>query len=194
MSKRQIILASQSPQRKEMLSTLGIEFEVKPADVDEQGYQISDLAQRAQDLALMKAEVVTQDHPQAIVIAADTYGDFDGQALEKPENLAQAREMLKLQSGNWLKGYTGFAYLDLVNNVEINKVAEFKFLFRPLSEQEIEYYINNNPVTTWSAAFAPAHPSGAALIEHVDGSLTAFTHGLPMEWVVEGLRESGVSI
>ncbi len=100
--------------------------------------------------------------------------------------------MLYAQSGKTVVGYTGFAYLDRMTQNNINKVAEFEFRFRELSPAEIDYYVEQNPVTTWSAAFSPAYPEGAALIESMKGSFTAFAYGLPMEWVVDGLKESGV--
>lgn len=194
MTKRQIILASGSVQRKMILSTLGIDFEIVPAELDEKGIEGKSLKDRAKKLALLKAREIIQQNQDSIVIAADTYGDLDGRALEKPESNQKAKKMLSQQSGRWLTGYTGFAYLDIKNNIQINRVNQFDFKFRQLSESEINFYVKNNPVMTWSAGFAPAHPAGAALIEEFKGSLTAFAYGLPIEWVVEGLRRSGVSI
>lgn len=191
----QIILASQSTQRKNLMATLGIPFEVIPADIDEQSVVVGDLiknlAERARVIALKKAQKIAESYPQAIIIAADTYGDLDGQPLEKPNTKSQAKEMLLVQSGKWLKGYTGFAYLDGSRGIQVSEVAVFEHKFRDLTEYEIDFYVENNPVTTWSAAFSPAYDGGAALIETMKGSFTAFTHGLPVERVVELLRESG---
>ncbi len=192
MNKRQLILASRSPQRKKILSTLDVGFEIMPADVDEQSYANGDLKERARELAMMKAESVCSDCPHAIIIGADTYAQLDDKALEKPKDITEAKEMLYAQSGKTVVGYTGFAYLDRMTENNINKVAEFEFRFRELSPAEIDYYVEQNPVTTWSAAFSPAYPEGAALIESMKGSFTAFAYGLPMEWVVDGLKESGV--
>lgn len=194
MNKRQIILASSSPQRKTILSVLDINFQIVPADLDEREVEGKNLKDRANKLALLKAQTVAKDYADAIVIAADTYGDLDGKALEKPRSIQEAKKMLNQQSDRWLSGYTGFAYLDLTNNIKINKVSHFDFKFRKLSKSEINFYVENNPVTSWSAGFAPAYPAGASLIEECRGSLTAFAYGLPIEWAVEGLRKSGISI
>ena len=58
-----------------------------------------------------------------------------------------------------------------------------------LSESEIEHYVKTEPVLTWSAAFSPAYDSGMALIENVRGNLTAFSHGLPIDLLIDFLKE-----
>ena len=188
----QIILASQSAQRKSMMDTLGISYEIIPADIDEKRIVAQDLAERAQKIALAKAEEIEKLHPEAIIIAADTYGDLHGQALEKPADKKEAAEMLRAQSGNWVKGYTGFAYLDGKMQKKHHEVFVFEYKFRSLSDSEIQYYVSHNPVTTWAAGIAPAYDEGLALLETMKGSLTAFSHGLPMERVASFLKESNV--
>lgn len=190
---RRIILASQSRQRKIMLETLGFDFEIVPSDFNEQSVMDTNLKRRAEVIALKKAELVAADNQKSVVMAADTYGDLNGRPLEKPRNPTEAKQMLRDQSGKWVTGYTGFAYLDFKNGIRINKVAEFHFLFRNLSEFAINHYVDNNPVHEWSASFCPAYPEGMALIKEVKGSLTAFSHGLPIEWVVEGLEKSNIN-
>jgi septum formation protein len=191
---RTIILASQSPQRKMMMDTLDIVFKVIPAALDEKQIQDQDLKQRAQKIALLKALTVSSNNREAIVIAADTYGEFQGQAFEKPVDKNEAKQMLNELSGQWFKAYTGFAYLDPIQSIKVSDVVETRAQFRDLSEEEIDYYVDHNPVTTWSVGFSPAYSAGAALISLVDGSLTSFTHGLPIELVVSNLKKSHVLI
>ncbi|MGD9129568.1 MAG: nucleoside triphosphate pyrophosphatase [Candidatus Woesebacteria bacterium] len=187
-----IILASQSKQRQAILKTLNLAFKVMPAEIDEQAIQAKNVSLRAKKIARAKAEFVAQKHPQAIVMAADTFCVFKDKIMEKPSDLDEAREMLKALSGNQLFTYTGFAYLDQKNKIDFATTKKIKIKFRPLTEEEIETYVQNEPVLAWSAAFCPAYPAGAALVASISGSFTAFTHGLPMEEVTKFLRKSGV--
>lgn len=189
---RSIILASQSPQRKMIMETLGIPFKIIPSQLNEKQIQEKDLKKRAEKIALLKALTIASTHPESIVIAADTYGEFKGRALEKPVDKKAARQMLSELSGQWFIAYTGFAYLDPLQSIKESTAIEIKALFRNLTAAEIDHYVENNPVTTWSVGFSPAYSAGAALIEKLDGSLTGFSHGLPMELVASCLQKSDV--
>lgn len=189
---RTVILASKSPQRKNIMQAARVEFKVVPADIDEQAVVEVDPVRRAGMIAQKKAEAVQEKYPKAIIVAADTYIVLDGQVLEKPKDLEEAREMLAKQSGQALTELTGFCYLDPKENIQITKTAAVEVKFRQLSEEEIDRYINTQPVMTWSAAFCPAYDSGASLIKSINGSFTGFTHGLPLEELIPLLQQSKV--
>lgn len=189
---RTVILASKSPQRKNIMQATGVEFEVVPADIDEQAVIEANPHQRAGLIAQKKAEAVQKKHPLAIVIAADTYIVLNDEVLEKPQNLAAAKEMLTKQSGQVLTELTGFCYLDPVEKIEFTKTAVVEVEFRRLSAAEIDGYVTTQPVLTWSAAFCPAYDSGASLIKSINGSFTGFTHGLPLEELIPLLEQSKV--
>ncbi len=189
----QLILASQSPQRLAIFKTLGIPFEVVPSEIDEKAIQDGDSFKRAEYVAVAKAQAIQKKYPEAIIVAADTYVVLDGQTLEKPSTKAEAKAMLKQQSGQWLTEVTGWCYLD--PNQELQSgFCEVGVLFRDLSSHEIDRYVAEQPVTTWSAAFCPAYVEGAALIAEIEGSFTAFTHGFPVEEIVPLLRRSGIDV
>jgi len=80
------------------------------------------------------------------------------------------------------------------NNINFSDAVVINYFFRMMSESEIEFYIQNYPVTTWSAGFAPAYPYGMTLIEKIEGSFTGFIHGLPMELLIPLLQKSGCEI
>lgn len=187
-----LILASQSPQRKLLLQSLGIKFQVVPADLDESKIRAENHRERVKQLALAKAQIVMQKQPNAIVIGCDTYPVLNDQALEKPRTKKEAAAMLGALSGIKTVGYTGFAYLDENTQQRVMAAAEFSFKFRRLSNWEIEDYVARNPVTTWSAGFAPCYPAGASLIESCSGSFTGFIYGLPLELLVPCLSRSGL--
>lgn len=214
-----IILASQSPQRKMMMDTLHISYLVMPADIDELAIVCEDHCERAALVAKAKGQAIrdrlaqTKDQPKTltnphnartIILAADTY-IVDPQSnlpLEKPTSTDQAREMLTYQSGKDLLEHTGVYWFDSGNPTDerfggIEPTEEWttqtaEVSFRTLSAQEIEQYIQTQPVTTWSGAFCPAYPAGASFIAHLRGSFTGFTHGFPLDYFVPKLRAAGV--
>ncbi|MBP7842472.1 Maf family protein [Candidatus Woesebacteria bacterium] len=189
---QKIILASGSKQRKALLDALKIPFEVIPSDIDEKAITAFTQGERARLIALAKAQKVSSEYPEAIVIAGDTFTFFNGKAYEKPSDLEEAKVMLREQSGKQGTCFSGCAYLDPRNKIEFSTTAESTFIFRELSEAEIEKYVVNNPVLTWSAGFCPAYPEGINMIRAMAGSLSSFSHGLPMEIVVPLLEKSGI--
>lgn len=191
---RKIILASGSRQRKLLFETLGIPFEIIPADIDEKAVSFDDLKSRAANIARAKAEAVAKGNPDSIIIAADTYVVKDGKALEKPHDLKEAEEMVTDLSGDESIAYSGYCYIDKKSQINESGVAETLTKFRHLSPEFIKHYINNNPVQEWSAAFSPAYHEGMALVDSIEGSFTSFTHGLPLEIIVPLLQKSGVRI
>lgn len=186
---KKIILASQSPQRKIILKTLGFDFEVIPADIDEGAVKYDDLKSRAENIARAKAKTVAKDNLEAMIIAADTYPVFSGKALEKPKDSEEAIKMLSTLSGQKFESYTGWCILDKESRIDESGVAITETVFRKLSQKEIKYYVKTQPVTTWSAAFCPAFHEGASFVASIEGSLTGFTHGLPLEIISPFFRK-----
>jgi len=174
------------------MEALGIDFKIVPADIDEQAVTQADPKKRAALIAFNKAQAVAKKHPQDIIVAADTYVVLADQILEKPTSLQQAREMLEKQSGQTVTELTGFCYLDPALKIKVNKTVAVSAKFRHLSAAEIDHYVTTQPVMTWSAAFCPAYDSGASLIESINGSLTGFSHGLPLEELIPLLQQSKV--
>lgn len=187
----QVILASQSKQRKILMETLHIPFKVMPADIDEKAITGTDEAHRVKNIALAKAQTIQRKHPDAIIVAADSCVEVNRVVLEKPESISEARQMLAACSGRWVIGYTGFAFLQPGIEPTALTVAS-KALFRELSSNEIDRYVAHNPVLTWAGAFSPAYAEGAALLLKVEGSLTGFTHGFPMEELIPRLQQAEV--
>jgi nucleoside triphosphate pyrophosphatase len=189
-----IILASQSPQRKLMMDSLGIDYQILPSHLDESQIEIEDPRKRVIRLAELKAANVAQENPSAIVIAADTFAWLENEVLEKPQNKKVASQMLQQMSGRWVVALTGCAIQSSKLKIKDSELFETIAKFRKLSDKEIQHYVNTQPVTTWSAGFCPGYPAGAALIEKTDGDLTSFLYGLPLSWVVAQLKKTGVKI
>mgnify|MGYP000877815503 CR=1 FL=1 len=185
---RKIILASQSKQRLKLLkAAISLPIEVFPADLDEQAVPFIDQYDKAEKIALAKAEKIAANYKEAIIIAADTFCYLQGRILEKPKSLDEAREMLAFQSDKKIEVLTGYAFLNTKSNTQVSGCEKVMVKMRRLSRDEIERYVTSEPVLTWSAAFSPAYDSGMALIESINGNLTAFSHGLPINLLMEFL-------
>ena len=96
---KEIILASQSPRRKELLEEVGLRFRVEPAQIEEHLDESLPITQAIEQLAKEKAMPIARRHPQCIVIGADTLVAVDGLVLGKPADEADAARMLRMLSG-----------------------------------------------------------------------------------------------
>jgi len=191
--KQQIILASGSKQRKLMMDALSIPYKVIPAHINEKEIRDENLELRAEKIARAKAEKIAEEN-EGIIISADTFSACEGEVLEKPRTLDEARKMLKLQAEKVCTLYTGFCYIDKANKVDYSKTAITKYVLRKLPDEEINKFVENNPVTEWAAAFSPAYTYQLGFIKKIEGSLTGSTHGLPVELLIPCLEKSGVKI
>lgn len=174
------------------MSALGLEYKIIPADIDEKSIRDEDLEKRAENIARAKAVEVAKNN-QGVIIAADTFSFCNGKVLEKPQNLEEAKEMLKLQSNNEAIVYTGFCYLDKENNIDFSKTSISKLRLRNMSDNEIEYFVKNNPVLQWSAANSPMYLYQTTFIKYFEGSITG-VFGLPVEFLAPCLEKSGIKI
>ncbi|MCW1949163.1 MAG: Maf family protein [Candidatus Shapirobacteria bacterium] len=190
--KQKIILASASKQRRLIMDSLGVDYEIIPADIDEKAIRDDDLILRAEKIARAKAEEVAKNN-QGIIIAADTFAWCNGNVLEKPKDINEAEEMLRMERNNEIMVYSGFCYLDKESNIDFLKTSVSKIVMRNLSDEEIKNFVKNNPVTQWSAAFSPMYLYQTSFVEYFEGSINGVS-GLPTEFLVECLEKSGVEI
>lgn len=190
--KQLIILASGSRQRRLIMDSLGIEYKIIPADIDEKAIRDESLILRAEKIARAKAEGVAK-HNKGIIIAVDTFASCNGEVLEKPKNLKEAKKMLKLERNNEVVVYSGFCYLDEENKINFSKTSVSKLHLRDLGDEEIKFFVKNNPVLQWSAAFSPMYLYQTTFIKYFEGSITG-TFGLPTDLLIDCFKKSGVEI
>lgn len=191
---QKIILASGSANRKMLMDALNISYEIIPADIDEKTIRDEDLALRAEKIARAKAESVAKKH-QGIIIAADSFAVHNGKVYEKPKTTEEAKQMLREESeNNNSKLYAGVCYLDKLNNIDYSTCVVVEFSTRKFSEEEIDKVVKKYPVLTWSGGFSPTTTYGLTTVSKVNGSLTGFTHGLPMDILIPLLKKSGIRI
>lgn len=187
-----IILASSSPRRRELLSGLGLEFEVIPSSITEPPHQGEDPADYAGSLALSKAEDVAGSLDTGLVIGADTIVVLGEEVLGKPRDPDEARKMLAKLSGATHTVYTGVAVVDAQEGRSEVEVVSTRVTFRKLTPGEIRAYVASGEPLDKAGAYGIQH-LGALLVSHIDGDYFAVV-GLPLSAVDRLLRRFGFAI
>ncbi len=162
----QVILASQSPRRRELLTLIGIAHEVLPADIDESLLPGEQPAPHAERLARAKAHTIAEREPGAIVIAADTIVVVDGDVLGKPRDAAEAHAMLGRLSGRTHTVLTAIAVAS--GSRTESAVESVEVTFRALSDSEIAAYIATGEPMDKAGAYG-IQGYGATIVERVNG-------------------------
>jgi len=183
-----VILASQSPRRRELLTLIGIAHEVSPADIDESVLTDESPLPHCERLARSKAETLAAVHPEALVIGSDTIVVVDGDILGKPIDRAQAATMLARLSGRTHTVFTSVAVT--WRGVTLSGVESVTVTFRPLDSARIEAYINTGEPMDKAGAYG-IQGYGATNVERIDGDYFAVM-GLPLGRMVGLLRDHGL--
>ncbi|MDO8500202.1 MAG: Maf family protein [bacterium] len=191
---RKIILASSSPQRRELLQKLGIDFEVRPSDFDEASLASADPHHLTRSLALAKATSVARMIPDggALVIGADTVVNFNGEIFGKPKDARHAREMLKKLNGNTHSVVTGFAIYDTSTHKFVTDSVETRLQFKSLSNDEIDAYVGSGEPFGQAGGYA-IQGLASFFVEKVNGDYNNVL-GLPTEALTNKLCEFGVLV
>ena len=187
----QIILASQSPRRRELLTQMGLsDFIIRPA----QGEEIIDPAlspnELVKTLSAQKAAEVAQTAPEALIIAADTVVTADGRVLGKPRDEEDAVAMLRFLSGRTHTVYTGVTVCRGANSLSHAEATQVRF--RPLSDEEIAAYVATGEPMDKAGAYG-IQGIGALLVEGIEGDYFNVV-GLPVCRLGQMLREFGVDV
>ena len=192
-SGRALILGSTSRYRKELLSRLGIPFEVAAPEVDETpqlNEAPKDLACR---LALAKASAVASKHPDAVVIGSDQVADLDGEPLGKPGNHTNAVKQLQRMRGKTVIFQTALSVICVATGFEQTDLASVKVTFRDLTDAEIESYLKaEEPYDC--AGSAKSEGLGIALLAAIDNDDPTALVGLPLIRTCHMLRAAGVKL
>jgi len=191
----QIVLASQSPRRSELLKQLGLNFQIKTANIDESNSMGLKAAELVQYLAFEKARVIAEDSSLdrgSIVIGADTVVVKEGTILGKPRDKQDAFNMLKGLSGSWHEVMTGVAVID-VNSFKYDKIVEItRVKMKELKDETINAYINSGEPLDKAGAYG-IQGLGAVLIDRIEGCYFNVV-GLPISKLSDILKNYGVYV
>lgn len=181
-----LILASGSPRRAEILTSVGWEFEKHVSDIDEteaEGERPEDYVVR---LAKEKALAVAANFPEAIVLGADTTVVIDEQIIAKPRDLDHAREMLRMLSGRWHEVLTGIAVVE--NGALRTGMQRTRVKFAAMTEDEIDFLAREGDPLDKAGAYA-VQAQAALFIDQIDGDYWNVV-GLPVSLVYRLVRMS----
>ena len=186
-----LILASASPRRQELLRGLGLQFTIQTADVDERMNPERGAAQEVARVSRLKAETVLSTAPaDAVVIAADTIVCIDDQILGKPESEEAAVAMLKTLSGRKNQVRTGVTVCS--HEKAVTSVVTTDVCFRPLSESEILSYVATGEPMDKAGAYG-IQGLASIFVEELHGDYFNVM-GLPLCELSRMLNQFGIAI
>lgn len=183
-----LILASASPRRKKLLMQMGLPFHVEPSDLDEKEMGDEPL-QISRVLAEKKAVRVYSLAGSSWILGADTMVVIKNRILGKPQDNAEAREMLRLLSGVEHAVVTGFCILNPLGEITHSEAISTAVRFKGLKKEEIEAYISTGEPFGKAGGYA-IQGVGSFMVESISGSYTNVV-GLPICAVIKALISTG---
>lgn len=189
---KEIILASSSPRRRELLQNLGLAFTVITSDVDESIESELTPAQIVETLSLRKAKKVAEQREHGIVIGSDTIVVLDHRVLGKPVDEAEAFQMLLSLQGREHTVYSGVALIDASTGREEVAYSFTQVKMRNLTEQEIRAYIASGEPMDKAGSYA-IQGIGATLVEGIKGDYFTVV-GLPLNLTAQLLKKFDISL
>ena len=188
----EIVLASGSPRRRELLGKLGVRFRVRAADIDEDIPE-RDPARMVAELARQKARAVALLEPGNVILAADTTVALDGAILNKPVSVLENAEFIARLSGRWHEVFTGMCFnMPIESGGEFVAVERTRVKFRDLSRLEIDGYAQSGEGLDKAGGYG-IQERGMALVEAIEGDFFNVV-GLPMARLVLLAREAGLEL
>jgi septum formation protein len=189
---KEIILASASPRRKELLEKLGFKFTVEPGNCEEDIDSELEPHEVVRQLSILKAKSVATSYNNAVIIAADTIGLIGNKILGKPHTENEARKMLNAINGKPHTVITGFTVLDTATNKILTNTVDTKVYIKKLTHQEIDAYVKTGEPLDKAGAYA-IQGLGAVIVEKIEGDYYNVM-GLPLNSLVEALKEFGINV
>lgn len=188
--KSPLILASKSPRRRQLLASLGFEFEVKPSHIDEDKIYNEDPSKYVINLAKAKASEIATDNPNSVIIGADTTVYFDGEYLNKPRNEEEATKMLSRLSGSVHSVYSGICVFDTRQMLIETDYGKTEVKFRNLDAEEIAAYVKSGSPMDKAGGYGIQDDMGAIFVEKIVGDFYNVV-GLPLVKLYKILRGIG---
>lgn len=190
----QLILASESAGRRDVLQEANINFQIDPAYIDERQYQAASIVELVEGLALVKAQAVATKYQHGIIVAADTMVVCHNKIIGKPKDQIEAAEILTTLSGQTHQVLTGLVVIDLDAKKTMQTHVTTNVTFRQLTAAEIDAYLLVGEYIGKAGAYsAQGKHSQFNFIQKIEGSLTNVI-GLPLEKLLEFFAELGYKI
>ena len=188
---RPLLLASNSPRRKELLTGLGLDYTVRIKEVHEDFPEHLKRAEVAEYLASHKADAYKDDLQNEVLITADTIVCLGDRVLNKPQSHHEAAEMLRALSGTSHEVITGVCLMTRESKTVFHDIT--KVYFKELTQAEIDFYINHYKPFDKAGAYGIQEWIGMVGIERIEGSYFNVV-GLPVQKLYQKLTELNVLI
>lgn len=188
MKTNKIILASSSPRRKELFEKYQLDYLIDYVDTDEKLDSQLNLCQQIEQIALNKARPLKEKYPDQMIIAVDTMVTIDQQMLGKPKDRDDARNMLKKLSGKRQLVISAVCIIDHGQEITFNDGTIV--VFKELSDQEIEEYLDTNEWINKAGAYA-IQGKGKAFVEKIYGDKETVI-GMPMRLIMNYIKKGKI--
>lgn len=186
---RQIVLASHSPRRKELLESLGLEFLIHPSDFEEKEAHITP-EELALHNAIGKAQSVMRHYKDALIIGVDTVVAFRDHFLGKPKDKEDAKRILRILSNTTHKVITAICIIDTKNGKNVSGIETTLITIDRLEESDIKAYVNSGEGADKAGGYA-IQGLGALFCKRIEGDYFNVV-GLPIYRLRKLLREFGI--
>ncbi len=188
-----LILASSSPFRKELLSRLHLPFDTISPDIDETRLAGENAQDYVSRLAKEKAQVIANDHKNAIIIGSDQCAYLNGEILGKPGTHENAVKQLQQARGQEVVFYTGLSVIQLSSGFCEVDCIQYRVGFRELTDQQIEHYLITEKPYNCAGSFK-SEAYGISLFSYMSGDDPTSIIGLPLIRLITMLEAVGVEV
>lgn len=188
-----LILASTSRYRAELLNRLGLPFDCQDPQIEEPELAGEKPQDRANRLALEKAESLAKTSPHAVIIGSDQVAAVDGQLLHKPGTMANALRQLQQMRGQQVLFHTAVAVVDARNDVHHQALDITTASMRELTDDEIERYLQADQPLDCAGSFK-VEALGISLFDSVSTDDPSALVGLPLIKLCQMLRHCGLHV
>ena len=189
----QLVLASTSPFRRSILEKLGVAFDCHAPEVDETPQTGETPSQLVERLSIAKAQAVAAHLKQGLVIGSDQVAVIDDDILGKPGNHENAVAQLQRAAGKTVTFLTGLALVNAASGSIQAEVVPFKVVFRQLTREQIENYLNVEQPYNCAGSFK-SEGLGIALFERLEGDDPNTLIGLPLIRLIRMLEKEGETV
>ena len=187
-----LILASKSKWRKEIIEMAGLKCETIASEVEENIEFNNDPENYVMELSRKKAKAVAEKVDEGIIISADTIGYMDNEKFEKPKNREEAFRNIKKLSGHVNYAVTGVTLIDKYKNKEITFAETAAVYFKAMTDEEINWYIDNEENVYESAGYS-METKASLFVTKIEGDYKSIV-GLPISRIFDELKKLGYNI
>lgn len=187
-----LVLASTSKFKNGILDKVHMNHEMITSDFEEVSLNKDDVYQYVMDISYGKAKSAEEKHDEGIILGIDTVVYAEGKIIEKPKSLEEAKNNLRISAGKTTSVITGIALINKYNGEVVRDYQETKITLNEISDEDIEYYIENEPDVMYASGFI-IETIASNFIKEINGSFYNIL-GVPVEKIYEHLLKWNIHL